>query len=213
VDSLGISDIVLRLAVAAVAGLAIGFEREQREAAAGLRTVALVSSGSAILVLSAIFAAPGEVVRMAAGVATGVGFLGAGTILRERGEVIGLTTAATVWVAAAIGIAAALGAYALAALGTALTLLVLAVLRRVDLTKVQQDARTYEVAAGVPDWDETTGATCLIEAGLSVTLLSLSWSEDRVAATWLGVGLVAEHGRALAALRECPSVVSVAVTT
>lgn len=172
-DSLGISEIVLRLAVAAVAGLAIGFEREQREAAAGLRTVALVSSGSAILVLSAIFAAPGEAVRMAAGVATGVGFLGAGTILRERGEVIGLTTAATVWVAAAIGIAAALGAYALAALGTALTLLVLAVLRRVDLTKVQQDARTYEVAAGVPDWDETTGATCLIDAGLSVSLLSL----------------------------------------
>ena len=211
-DSLGLTDIVLRLAVATVAGLAIGFEREQREKAAGLRTVALVSSGAAILVISAILAAPDEGVRMAAGIATGVGFLGAGTILRERGEVVGLTTAATVWVAAAIGIAAAVGAYDLAALGTALTLLVLALLRRVDLTKFQQDARTYEVASGAPDWDEMTGATCLSDAGLSVSILSLSWSEDGVAATWRGVGRVEEHARALAALRECPSVVSVAVT-
>ncbi len=211
-DSLGISDILLRLAAAAVAGLAIGFERERREKAAGLRTVALVSSGTAIFVISAILAAPGEAVRMGAGVATGVGFLGAGAILREHGEIIGLTTAATVWVAAAIGIAAALGAYALVAVGTALTLLILAVLRHVDLTRLQQDARTYEVASDAAAWDEETAAKCLSDAGLSVSLLSLAWSADGVAATWRGVGLEEEHDRAFAALRECPSLVSVAVT-
>jgi len=212
-DSLGIGDIVLRLAVAAAAGLAIGFEREQREKAAGLRTVALVSSGSAILVLSAILAAPGEAVRMAAGVATGVGFLGAGTILREHGEVTGLTTAATVWVAAAIGIAAALGSYALAAVGTALTLLVLAVLRRVDLRRLRQDARIYELELNAPDWDEKAVEACLSDVGLSVSLLTLSWSEAGATATWRAVGLQVAHDRALTALRDCPTVVSVAVTT
>jgi len=211
-DPLGIGDIVLRLAVATAAGLAIGFEREQREKAAGLRTVALVSSGAAILVIGAGFAAPVEAVRMAAGVATGVGFLGAGTILRERGEVIGLTTAATVWVAAAIGVAAALGAHVLAALGTTLTLLILALLRHVDLTRLQQEARTYELGANVSEWDETAVQACLSDAGLSVSLLSLSWSKERATATWRAVGLEEAHGRALVALRECPSVASVAVT-
>lgn len=140
-ESLGVGEVLLRLTVAAVAGLLIGFERERRERTAGLRTLALVSSGSAILVLGAILVAPAEAVRMAAGIITGVGFLGAGAILQDRGEVIGLTTAATVWIAAGLGISAALGAFALTFSGTVLTLLILAMIGLIDLRPVTPASR------------------------------------------------------------------------
>lgn len=198
--------VALRLAVALVAGLAIGFEREQREKAAGLRTVALVSGGSAMLVLAALLAAPGEVVRMATGVATGVGFLGAGVILRDRGEVIGLTTAATVWVAAALGISAGLGFFELTAIGAVITLFILAVAGRIDMSPVQSDARTYEVTYGSAEWDEARSDACFVRAGMTATLLSLEWSVDRVTAVWRVIGKVDQHEEAMRRLPECPSV-------
>ncbi len=209
--SLSIGVVLLRLAVATAAGLAIGFERERREKAAGLRTLALVSSGSAILVLGAVAAAPAEAIRMAAGIATGVGFLGAGAIMRDRGAVIGLTTAATVWIAAALGISAALGEFALTAAGAVVTLLLLAVLGMVDLSRVRQDARTYEVTYREPAWEEEAARRCLIDAGLRVSLSSISWSQEGAVVTWHVEGLWEHHERATVALQQSPSVVSFTV--
>ena len=140
VPSLGWGEDLARLALAAVLGGAIGFERELREREAGLRTHLLVCLGSALFtIVSAYgfrdFLTSGDQViradptRIAAQIVTGIGFLGAGAIIRQGLSVRGLTTAATLWVAAAIGIAAGAGYYAGAVLGTVVTLIALWPLR------------------------------------------------------------------------------------
>jgi len=129
-----------RLALAVVLGGAIGFERELRDREAGLRTHMLVCLGSALFTIVSAYgfheflASNDQVIRadptrIAAQIVTGIGFLGAGAIIRQGVSVRGLTTAATLWVAAAIGIAAGAGYYSGAVLGTVLTILALWPLR------------------------------------------------------------------------------------
>jgi putative Mg2+ transporter-C (MgtC) family protein len=140
VPTLDWDELVLRLALAAVLGAAIGLERELREREAGLRTHLLVSLGSALFtVVSAYgfhsFLASGQAVvradpsRIAAQIVTGIGFLGAGAIIRQGLSVRGLTTAATLWVVAAIGLAAGAGYYSAAVVTTVLVLVSLWPLR------------------------------------------------------------------------------------
>jgi len=125
-----ITDVFLRLALAAGLGGAIGLEREYRQKPAGLRTNMLIALGSALFSILSIELGAGASSpdRIAAQVVSGIGFLGAGAILRSGENVHGLTTAATIWVNAAIGMAAGLGAYSVAAGGATLTLVVLALL-------------------------------------------------------------------------------------
>jgi putative Mg2+ transporter-C (MgtC) family protein len=142
IPALGWDDNLFRLAVAAALGGAIGFERELRDREAGLRTHMLVCLGSALFTLVsaygfADFLNSGDQViradptRIAAQIVTGIGFLGAGAIIRQGLSVRGLTTAATLWVSAAIGIACGAGYYSGAVLGTAVTIFALWPLRRV----------------------------------------------------------------------------------
>ncbi|MEZ5410112.1 MAG: MgtC/SapB family protein [Acidimicrobiales bacterium] len=133
---LPVVDVCLRLVVALVLGGAVGIERERASRGAGVRTVALVSMGSALFTMAGAYGfadEPGTRVsdptRVAAQVATGVGFIGAGAIIRQGTSVIGVTTAATVWMAAALGVLVAAGGYAAATIGTVLTLVVLVGLR------------------------------------------------------------------------------------
>jgi putative Mg2+ transporter-C (MgtC) family protein len=125
-----------RLLAAAVLGGVIGAQRERVHSAAGFRTHILVAVGAALLVLAsreAGFATP-DVSRVVQGIVAGIGFLGAGTILKlaDKGEVHGLTTAATIWVTAAVGVAASLGPLWLPALAACLTFLVLAFAVRLE---------------------------------------------------------------------------------
>jgi putative Mg2+ transporter-C (MgtC) family protein len=133
-------EVFLRLALAAALGAAIGLERELREREAGLRTHLLVSLGSALFTITSAygfhaFLASGQSVvradptRIAAQIVTGIGFLGAGAIIRQGLSVRGLTTAATLWVVAAIGLAAGAGYYSAAVITTALVLIALYPLR------------------------------------------------------------------------------------
>lgn len=132
-----ISDLELaqRLLVAALLGGALGFERELRQKSAGLRTNILIAIGSALFtamsleIAEGISADPG---RVAAQIVTGIGFLGAGAILRTDSGVHGLTTAATIWVNAAVGVAAGGGEYHLAILATGVTLAVLLALHPIE---------------------------------------------------------------------------------
>jgi putative Mg2+ transporter-C (MgtC) family protein len=116
-------DVLVRVLVAGGLGALIGLERERTRRAAGVRTHTLVAVGSALLTASTVLYmrdnggdGAAEAVRIAAGIVTGVGFIGAGTILTSQGRVRGLTTAATVWVTAGIGITAGYGYLLLAAL-------------------------------------------------------------------------------------------------
>jgi len=127
-------DDLLRLTLAIFLGGIVGVERQLAGQSAGLRTHVMVALGSAVFTLAGIATAGGElhqVTRVVQGVAAGVGFLGAGAILRSNGDtkVRGLTTAGSIWVAAAMGTSAGLGEYALAASATVASLVVLVVLR------------------------------------------------------------------------------------
>jgi putative Mg2+ transporter-C (MgtC) family protein len=129
---LGAGDLAGRLAEAAALGAVIGFERETAARGAGARTHALVALGSAVFTIAGAYGfadvfgggEPGST-RVAAQVATGVGFIGAGAIVRSGLTVQGITTAATVWLAAAIGVAVGAGGGLLAALAVGMALLVL----------------------------------------------------------------------------------------
>ena len=116
--------------VSVLCGLMIGQERESKSKPAGLRTVTLICVGSTIFTLASILIAGGRTVadpaRIAAQVVTGIGFLGAGAIIRDRGQVVGLTTAATIWAVSAIGVVIGAG-YAVG--GIALAAVVLVTLR------------------------------------------------------------------------------------
>jgi len=116
-------EMLLRLLLAAALGAAIGYERERHGKAAGLRDHILISVGAALFTLASIFGfgAGADSSRVAAGVVAGVGFIGAGVIFRGGEGVAGITTAASIWVAAAIGLAAGAGLYLISAAATAIT--------------------------------------------------------------------------------------------
>ena len=124
-------EIVLRLLLAAVAGAIIGFQRERAGKSAGLRTHSLICLGAALFTVASVFGFVGaEPARIAAGIVTGIGFLGAGAIIRrEEGVVGGLTTAATIWAVAGVGLVAGAGMYLVAAVATAIVLAVLLIPR------------------------------------------------------------------------------------
>jgi putative Mg2+ transporter-C (MgtC) family protein len=128
-------ELVTRLLVAALLGAVIGLEREMKQKSAGLRTNILISVGAALFtVMSYEFAegGTGDPARLAAQIVTGIGFLGAGAIMRHESGVRGLTTAATVWVNAAVGVAVGGGKYHLALIATGVTLAALLVLEPIE---------------------------------------------------------------------------------
>src|SRR5881397_773477 len=117
-------DVPQRLLLAAGLGAVIGLEREYHQKPAGLRTNILIALGSALFTITSLVIGgeAGTPDRISAQIVTGIGFLGGGAILRTRNTVHGMTTAATIWVNAAVGIAVGAGQFALATIATALTL-------------------------------------------------------------------------------------------
>ena len=121
-------EMVLRLLLATALGAIIGYQRERAAKPAGLRTHILICVGAALFTIGSLygFGAASDPARVAAGIVAGIGFLGAGAIIRrEEGIVAGLTTAATIWAVAAIGLAAGAGLYLVSAVTTAVVLIVL----------------------------------------------------------------------------------------
>ncbi|SHI81388.1 MgtC family protein [Clostridium cavendishii DSM 21758] len=144
-----LSEIILRLILAVIIGGAIGFERESHNRPAGFRTHILVALGATIIsiiqvqmfdeAMNLIKEKP-ELVnvikidfgRLGAQVVSGIGFLGAGTIIHKRGSIEGLTTAATLWVVGCLGLAVGLGYYTVSILGTIAVILILVILKRFE---------------------------------------------------------------------------------
>lgn len=120
-------EIALRLAAAALIGAAIGLDRELRHKSAGVRTIGLVSLGAALatLVVTTTSTDVAAASRVIQGALAGIGFLGAGVIVRHEGSVEGLTTAAAIWTAAVLGAGAGLAAWPVVLIGTALALALL----------------------------------------------------------------------------------------
>jgi len=134
-DAAGVTRITMRLLLAAILGGVLGFEREQKGKAAGLRTHMLVALGAALFVLIPQQAgvSDADLTRVLQGLVAGVGFLGAGTIIKGSSdeEIKGLTTAAGIWLTAAIGVAAGMGREATAILSTLLAVVILGAAQKV----------------------------------------------------------------------------------
>ena len=139
-------DIIIRLLLSVIFGGAIGYVREIKRKAAGLRTHMLVCMGSAIFTLVSIYMAQdggmnADPTRIAASVVTGIGFIGAGAIFQMGGSVKGLTTAASIWVCAALGLAVGAGYYDIATFSTILALIVIQLLQTVERKFVRPSER------------------------------------------------------------------------
>ncbi len=134
-DAAHVTQIIVRLLLAAILGGLLGFEREHAGKAAGIRTHMLVALGAAffILIPSQAGVPVADLSRVLQGIITGIGFIGAGTILKssEQGQIYGLTTAAGIWLTAAVGIAAGMGREASAVLGTILAFIILSFIPRI----------------------------------------------------------------------------------
>ena len=141
-EAIATPDIILRVAVALVLGFIIGLEREAKRKPAGLRTNMLVALGSAAFtmlslelfhsILSIRDRINVDPLRILNGIMEGLGFLGAGCIIQSRGSVEGITTAATIWVVGAVGLACGAGQFRIAVITTVMAFLVLTVLRLVE---------------------------------------------------------------------------------
>jgi len=126
--------VLLRVIAATLFGAIVGFQRERAGKPAGLRTHMLVSLGTAVLVLACSGVGMGQdgLSRVIQGIVTGIGFVGAGSILKLDEQIRGLTTAAGLWMTAAIGVAVGLGSLGLALIGTVLTLIVLGLIGAIE---------------------------------------------------------------------------------
>ncbi len=158
---------LVKLVISAVLGGIIGLQRERAERPAGFRTHVLVCLGSTLIMLISSEAFKGnsavDPTRIAAQVVTGIGFLGAGTIIRQGSIIKGLTTAASIWVVSAIGLAVGIGYYLGAVITTILVFLVLTIFKIVEeryLTKPEEFKIDIE-------FDESTGDLSTLESELS----------------------------------------------
>jgi putative Mg2+ transporter-C (MgtC) family protein len=126
------TEILIKLVVSTVLGLLIGFERAVHEKPAGMRTHSLVCVGSTLFTIISMSIMGGEPSRIAAGIVTGIGFLGAGIIFRSESKMKGITTAAELWVLASIGLAVGIGFYFAALITTLIVIFILVPMKYVE---------------------------------------------------------------------------------
>jgi uncharacterized membrane protein YhiD involved in acid resistance len=166
-------EILLRLVVAAALGAAVGLDRELRDRAAGTRTHLLVSLGAALFTLVGAYGFAGgpraDPSRVAAQIVTGIGFLGAGVILRQGFSVRGLTTAGSLWVVAAIGMAAGAGAYWAAVATAIITLIALGPLKKALSAAIPANG-AQRIVVELGEVDDATPVIDLIKDPLSIQI-------------------------------------------
>lgn len=178
---------VLRLVLALLLGGVIGYERQSCNKAAGLRTHILVCVGSALIMILSVniyYSVQGltnaDPARLAAQVVSGIGFLGAGTIMKEGPTVKGLTTAASIWVVSGVGLAAGAGYYFSAFAATALVFLTLSMLYRVEkkLNRRECDCNFVVSITNAPGQVGRV-CSCLGDSGLNIHDIKFEETDDR----------------------------------
>lgn len=193
-ESLVLEDL-LKLLLAILIGGLIGAEREFRDKAAGFRTIIFICVGSTLFtILSAKLGGDREPSRIAASIVSGIGFLGAGAILQGKGRVLGLTTASTIWIAAALGMGIGGGYYLLAGLAAVATLTVLLTFRGIEgMIHKNRDIRTYEIHS-LPEKIKVNDIEQLIKAcGLKLVEHKKMKSDNKMVTTWVVYGSSDAH--------------------
>ncbi|MGE5601835.1 MAG: MgtC/SapB family protein [Nitrososphaerales archaeon] len=184
---------LIKLVAAFLAGLALGVEREYHDKSAGMRTITLICVGAALFV---IFSQriPSEAGRVAAQIVTGVGFLGAGVILQRRGQVVGLTTASTIWVAAALGVGMGLGALLFTAIATVLVILVLSALPAFEsIFQRAVSFRSYKITVTLDPSKPARLKKAFTDLGLKVREESQVKGKESIVLMWYVSGKPSLH--------------------
>ena len=183
---------LVKLGMAVLVGGVIGAEREYQDKAAGFRTIILITVGSTLFTILSLTLDPGNTqTRIAANIVTGIGFLGAGAIIREHGKVGGLTTAATIWLSAALGMGIGAGELVFISISTAVTLIVLLLFphieKRIDHIR---ESRTYKI---VMSTSKSKGFEKIHLALKTNSLMILEYhqtkTEDSITGIWRTIGL------------------------
>ena len=184
--------IILRLLVAVAIGGIIGAEREYRSKFAGFRTMILISIGSFLFTTFSVYFAESD--RIASNIVTGIGFLGAGVIFKSDNRINGITTAATIWAVAALGMGIAWGAYYIVLAATLMILLALFLLNKLeDLIERLNQTRTYRISSIYKD-DLLKEYENLMESnGLKFKRITRSKHRDDIIGTWLVNGSEKAH--------------------
>lgn len=187
---------LIKVGMAVVVGGVIGAERELQDKAAGFRTIILITLGSTLFTIFSLTMDPGfTATRIAANIVTGIGFLGAGAIVREGGRIAGLTTAATIWLAAALGMGIGAGSLLFVSAATAVTLLVLLVFPRLEarIDRIRE-ARSYEIVLGPNDHKKIEGITSMFDQlSLRVVEHHQTKNEKSIIGTWKVIGAPQSH--------------------
>ena len=189
---------MVRVVVAVLLGGLIGLERELRDKPAGFRTIVLICVGACIFtILSEIVGGPDlQHTRIAAQIVTGIGFLGAGAILRDRQAVLGLTTAATIWAVAAIGMAVGFGRLPLAVVGTAAILVALLVFDLIEQwIGDRRDIQDYHIVTQKTDDALDRVRTLFTDAGVGVRKRSYYEDGNSLVVHVVAMGAKAKHDK------------------
>ena len=195
-------DDLIKILLAVLLGGLIGAEREMRDKSAGFRTMILICVGAALLtILSTRLAGDNDPTRIAANIVTGIGFLGAGAILRDGNRITGLTTASTIWLSAAVGMAAGGGQYALAAVVALAALVVLWVFPSFEgWIDDLRHSRTYQVVCQL-DMDIYARLEAIFsQHGLKLGHRKRTKSGGLMTCTWQAIGTPKAHDRLVEAL-------------
>jgi putative Mg2+ transporter-C (MgtC) family protein len=187
---------LIRIGFAVVIGGLIGAEREFRDKAAGFRTIILITVGSALFTIFSTSLDPGFTrTRIAANIVTGIGFLGAGAIVREHGRIGGLTTAATIWLAAALGMGIGAGELLFVAASTFIVIIVLLVFPRLEIWIDHiRESRTYKIVVSTANVEKIDKINEALEAHqLTVYEHHQSKSGNTIVGTWNTIGSPKQH--------------------
>ncbi len=183
---------LLKIALAILIGAAIGMEREIHSKAAGLRTITLITVGATLFT---IMATKFQDDRIAAGIVTGIGFLGGGVILFTEGKLKGLTTAAGIWVAAAIGMTIGRGEYILSIAVTIVVILVLVLFARLDhwIAWIGRETRIYMVTYGDRLSKHEELDRLFHDSGMHIRSYKRTKKDDHLTSIWETEGYIREH--------------------
>lgn len=192
-------DHLIKLGVAVLVGGLIGLEREFQYKAAGFRTIILITIGSTLYTMFSISIAGGtdSQTRIASNIVTGIGFLGAGTILREGGRIGGLTTAATIWLAAALGMGIAAAEMKLVLASTVVTLIILLIFPRLTgWMDHLRTARTYSILIASGSMEDLENLRkAFKECRLLVSEDHIQISDHEIFSTWRTTGTPANQDK------------------
>jgi putative Mg2+ transporter-C (MgtC) family protein len=187
---------LIRIGFAVVIGGMIGAEREFRDKAAGFRTIILITVGSALFTIFSASMDPGFTrTRIAANIVTGIGFLGAGAIVREHGRIGGLTTAATIWLSAALGMGIGAGELIFVTLSTFIVIIVLLVFPRLEIwIDSIREARTYKIVVSAVNADKIDNINeAFATHELRVYEHHQSKTGNTIVGTWRTIGSPKHH--------------------